>query len=49
MRVAAEGLETASQLATLRQLQCELGQGFYFSRPVDGEAADDLLSSQARW
>ncbi len=49
MRVAAEGLETANQLATLRQLQCELGQGFYFSRPVDGEAADDLLSSQARW
>ena len=49
MRVAAEGLETAHQLATLRQLHCELGQGYFFSRPIDEKAADGLLAGQARW
>ncbi len=49
MHVAAEGLETVEQLDSLRQLQCEFGQGFYFSRPLDGEAADNLLASQPRW
>jgi predicted signal transduction protein with EAL and GGDEF domain len=31
----AEGIETAAQLEVLRQLGCEFGQGYYFSRPVD--------------
>ena len=41
--VVAEGVETAEQLAALRALGCDFGQGYYFSRPVDAAAADALL------
>ena len=30
----AEGVETESQLATLKKMGCEIIQGFYFSKPV---------------
>ena len=33
----AEGIETTAQLGLLRDLGCELGQGFLFSRPVPPE------------
>ncbi|QGG96632.1 EAL domain-containing protein [Actinomarinicola tropica] len=33
----AEGIETDEQLASLRRLGCEYGQGFHFSRPVPAE------------
>ena len=33
-RVIAEGVETDVQLAFLRGRQCEVGQGFHFSRPL---------------
>jgi EAL domain-containing protein (putative c-di-GMP-specific phosphodiesterase class I) len=49
MRAAAEGLETAGQLATLRGLDCDYGQGFFFSRPVDPQAAGQLIASEQRW
>ena len=34
MHTLAEGVETRDQLAFLRQIGCELIQGYYFSRPV---------------
>jgi diguanylate cyclase (GGDEF)-like protein/PAS domain S-box-containing protein len=37
MTTLAEGIETAEELAFLRELGCTLGQGFYFSRPVPPE------------
>ena len=36
--VVAEGVETAAQLATLRDLGCDLAQGYYLARP--GPAGD---------
>jgi EAL domain-containing protein (putative c-di-GMP-specific phosphodiesterase class I) len=39
LSVTAEGIETAEQLARLRALGCERGQGYYFARPL---AADPL-------
>ena len=49
MHAAAEGLETAEQLSTLRSLDCDYGQGFYISRPLDEIAAGDLIASGRRW
>jgi EAL domain-containing protein (putative c-di-GMP-specific phosphodiesterase class I) len=43
MEVVAEGIETRSQLQMLRSLGCTMGQGFYFSRPVNAEKAEMLL------
>jgi diguanylate cyclase (GGDEF)-like protein len=41
LEVVAEGIETAEQADELRALQCDQGQGYYFSRPLP---ADDLAS-----
>jgi EAL domain-containing protein (putative c-di-GMP-specific phosphodiesterase class I) len=41
--VVAEGIETVSQLAQLRELGCEHGQGFHLSRPLTAEQAEALL------
>jgi diguanylate cyclase (GGDEF)-like protein/PAS domain S-box-containing protein len=42
-RVVAEGIETRDQLAQLRALGCDTGQGYYFSPPVPAERAEALL------
>ena len=34
MRTAAEGIETEAQLAVVRQLGCDSGQGYFFSEAV---------------
>jgi EAL domain-containing protein (putative c-di-GMP-specific phosphodiesterase class I) len=46
MDVVAEGVERDEHLAYLRTLGCEYAQGFYFSRPVDSDAADRLIAAQ---
>jgi len=43
MQVVAEGIETAEQLAQLNQLSCEYGQGYFFSKPLEAEAAGLLI------
>jgi diguanylate cyclase (GGDEF)-like protein len=43
MEVVAEGVETREQLELLRSLNCEYGQGYLFSRPVDAEKATALV------
>ncbi len=37
IEVVAEGVETPEQVEVLRELGCEAAQGYFFSRPVDGE------------
>ncbi len=49
MQVIAEGVETASQLAQLRSLGCEYGQGYFFSKPVDSKTAEALLIKDPQW
>ncbi len=40
LKIVAEGVETADQLAFLKGMQCDEVQGFYFSRPLNaGEFA----------
>ena len=47
--VTAEGVETAEQLALLRVWQCEYGQGYFFSEPLDSVAAEALLRQNPHW
>ncbi|MBD2740274.1 EAL domain-containing protein [Coleofasciculus sp. FACHB-1120] len=47
--VIAEGVETAEQLAQLRTLQCEYGQGYFFSRPLDVVAVETLMAAERQW
>ncbi|MBV8883219.1 MAG: EAL domain-containing protein [Chroococcidiopsidaceae cyanobacterium CP_BM_RX_35] len=49
MDVTAEGVETAEQLAQLRALKCEYGQGYFFSQPLDSEAAEALMMTKPQW
>ncbi|WP_428850695.1 EAL domain-containing protein [Nostoc sp. CmiVER01] len=49
MDVTAEGVETKEQLAFLRKLNCECGQGYFFSRPLDNTAAVALIVTNPQW
>jgi EAL domain-containing protein (putative c-di-GMP-specific phosphodiesterase class I) len=41
--VVAEGVEENNQAVMLRALGCECVQGFYFSRPLDGDKAQAAI------
>ena len=47
LNAIAEGIETPDQLAQIREFGCEYGQGYYFSKPVDTQTAEELLKNQA--
>ena len=42
--LVAEGIETEAQLTMLRELQCDEGQGYYFSKPLSTDAITPLLA-----
>ncbi len=46
LRPVAEGIERADQLEKLLALNCDLGQGFYFARPLPLQGIDDLLTTR---
>jgi diguanylate cyclase (GGDEF)-like protein/PAS domain S-box-containing protein len=43
LNVVAEGIEVPEQIASLRDLGCELGQGFFFAKPMNDEALIEYL------
>jgi diguanylate cyclase len=43
LKVVAEGVETADQVAFLQKLGCDQYQGYYFSRPVNAAAFEAML------
>lgn len=45
LKVVAEGVETAEQLAMLISHQCDIIQGYFFSRPLPLEEMENLLIS----
>jgi diguanylate cyclase (GGDEF)-like protein len=47
--VNAEGIETEEQMNLLKSLDCEYGQGYYFSRPIPSEEATRLLDQDPCW
>ena len=48
MSTTAEGIETVELATTLATLGCASGQGFYFARPLEAEAALDYWKSRKR-
>ena len=46
MTPLAEGIETAGELAFLREAGCPSGQGFYFARPVPAHEIPDLVTRE---
>jgi len=47
MKVVAEGIEEPAQLAVLRDMGCEFGQGYLFARPVDAAGIEAYLSERS--
>jgi diguanylate cyclase (GGDEF)-like protein len=43
LKIVAEGIEEAAQADRLRQLGCDLGQGFFFARPVEAGALEAAI------
>ena len=43
LKVVAEGVETQAQVDLLKNIGCELAQGYFYSRPAAAEAIEQLL------
>ena len=48
MEVVAEGVERVEQLAQLREMECDLAQGYYFARPLSRKSMPELLAGGAQ-
>jgi PAS domain S-box-containing protein len=44
LKVIAEGTETEEHINMLKPLNCEMAQGYFFSRPADGQTMLELLA-----
>ncbi len=49
MDLIAEGVENASQLAQLRALKVEYGQGYLFGKPLEAAAAEAMIVARPVW
>ena len=48
LKVVAEGIETAAQLAFLRRHRCDVGQGYLFDKPIPGRELVERLTRYPR-
>ena len=44
LATVAEGIETSEQLSYLRDIGCQYGQGYLFSKPLTRESAEQLIA-----
>ena len=49
LEVIAEGIETEQQLARLRSLRCDLGQGYLLSKPMPAQDLRSFLARARPW
>jgi len=47
--VIAEGVETPEQIHFLRSIKCQYTQGYFYAKPLDSEAATNLLAIDRQW
>ncbi|MGI8661405.1 MAG: EAL domain-containing protein [Thermoleophilaceae bacterium] len=48
MEIIAEGIEHRGQLDSLHDLNCTVGQSFYFARPLECAKVTDLVRARSR-
>ena len=48
LKVVAEGTETQAHIDLLKQLDCEMAQGYFYSRPADDQSMLKLLGDNPR-
>ena len=48
LKTVAEGIEDAPTLKRLIELGCDIGQGYYWSKPLPGDTLSELLHNRAR-
>ncbi len=48
LKPVAEGIERADQLQRLLELHCDLGQGFFFAKPLETDALRAMLTERAQ-
>ena len=46
MEVIAEGVETKEQLAFLKEMHCDIGQGFLVAKPIEAEQFINIWSEK---
>ena len=49
MIVVAEGVETHEQYTILSDMQCQFGQGYLFSKPLQRSEVDKLVAEMIRY
>ena len=49
LSIIVEGIETTTQLAILKDLNCHHGQGYYFAKPLSAESIITLLTNRFHW
>ncbi|WP_238546661.1 MULTISPECIES: bifunctional diguanylate cyclase/phosphodiesterase [unclassified Synechocystis] len=47
LKIVAEGVESVEQLAALKSMDCDYGQGYLFSRPLNSEDATALFKKSS--
>jgi len=46
MMVIAEGVENYKQLSILKEMKCDIAQGYHFSKPVEKWKIDEMIFAQ---
>ncbi len=46
MKVVAEGVETIEQVNFLKEIGCDIAQGYYYSKPIPQQEFEELLAKQ---
>jgi EAL domain-containing protein (putative c-di-GMP-specific phosphodiesterase class I) len=46
LQTVAEGVEDSTQFLALRRMGCDIGQGYYFGRPMESQDMERLLGEE---